>query len=398
MKDVILLNNLFNGEYIRDKIGGEIINLYRSDNNKYYIYANPYGNISKERDNTIKYVLFIRSVGSGLVKVIGKAEIKEQITVGVVHKKGKGFDKNQDEYINRNKISYGGVRLYKLGSWSDHCVTFEAKSIYKAKRDVYLATKQSKNNCFNFENVFKINKKANNQSQKTYIEPNTEDYKIIENIINSDFWEKEPVAKVSVSEQEEKTKSFLSIIKKENDELVNSNLLAYFLENDKKFWSNFVEKVLKIKNKDVVEGKDRKIFREFKNIDLFIEVANLVIVIENKIKSGISGKQLDGYSQLEKYYNKIRDDKNYQKKDKKFYLLRPDYNKESYQELNKGNNYVEIKYSQIYSIIKNQPPKDLFFEEFKSVVKKHSSEYDNELFEIMNERFIEQIKTINKGL
>ena len=37
-KNVILLNNLFNGEYIKEKVGGEIINIYKSDNDGYYVY------------------------------------------------------------------------------------------------------------------------------------------------------------------------------------------------------------------------------------------------------------------------------------------------------------------------------------------------------------------------
>ena len=84
MKDVILLNNLFNGEYIKEKVGGEIINMYQSDNDKYYIYVNPYGNINNKWDNRIKQILFIRSVGNRVVKVIGKAEIKQQISLNEI--------------------------------------------------------------------------------------------------------------------------------------------------------------------------------------------------------------------------------------------------------------------------------------------------------------------------
>jgi len=54
MQNVILLNNLFNGEYIKEKVGGEIINMYQSDNDNYYVYINPYGNIEKKWDNSGK--------------------------------------------------------------------------------------------------------------------------------------------------------------------------------------------------------------------------------------------------------------------------------------------------------------------------------------------------------
>ena len=52
---------------------------------------------------------------------------------------------------------------------------------------------------------------------------------------------------------------------------------------------------------------------------------------------------------------------------------------------------MEIKYSEIYHVIKDLKS-DLYFEELKKVVKKHSAEYDNELYETMNERFIQQIR------
>ena len=89
-KNVILLNNLFSGEYIKEKVGGEIINIYKSDNGGYYVYVNAYGTISSKWDNRIKHILFIRSVGNGVVKVIGKAEIEKQISCNAVKKTGVG--------------------------------------------------------------------------------------------------------------------------------------------------------------------------------------------------------------------------------------------------------------------------------------------------------------------
>ena len=403
-QDVILLNNLFTGEYISENVGGEIINMYQSDNGKYYVYVNPYGNIEKNWDNRVKYVLFIRSVGNRNVKVIGKAEINEQICRNAVWKKGKEIDADHKKYIDDNNIKYGNVKIYNLGSWSNFFVTFEATGIYKAKKDIYLAPDRNQLNLsastfVNLDNkevinVIVENKEAiNNQSQKLYIkETDTTNYLKLEEIIkNADLWEENAVGKVNLTEDNKNKKSFLSIIKKENDELVNSNLLAYFLEKDKDFWSDFVENVLKINDRDIIKGTP-KIKREFKNIDLFIEIGENLIVIENKIKSGISGQKDTGYSQLEKYIGEIEAYPSASKKQHLFYLLRPNYNNEDYTIFNKGNQYQEIKYSEIYEIIKNRTG-DFYFDEFKEVVKKHSADYDNELFEIMNERFIEQIKT-----
>ncbi len=399
MKDVILLNNLFNGEYIKGndgRIGGEIINLYQSDNNGYYIYVNPHGNIHKKWDDRIKHILFIRSVGNGVVKIIGKAEIEEQISHNAIRKTGAGIDASQKTYIDKNKITYGNVIIKELGSWSNFFITFKAKTVNKAKIDIYLTINENKayptNNTFVLKNV----KRINNQSQKLYIESSNINHLTLTKVIeNSNFWKKDTVSKVDFSQEKVSSESFLSIIKKENDELVNSNLLAYFLENDKIFWSDFVKNILKISENKVINGNP-KITRELVgNIDLLIEVEGYAIIIENKIKSGINGRKSNGYSQLEKYVEKAVEYFKNSNRKLYFYVLRPDYNNEDYTVFNKGGRYSEIKYSEIYKIIENRN-EGLHFEEFKRVVKKHSAEYDNDLFELMTDRFIKQIKSKQK--
>lgn len=396
-KNVILLNNLFSGKYIMEKVGGEIINLFQSDNGSHYVYINPYGNIDKKWDNKIKYVLFIRTVRNGFVKVIGKAEIDEQICLQAkFDRKNIKIDPLQKKYIDEKKVMYGGAPISSLGSWSNYFVTFKAKAIYKPKADIYLSIENNEMNLY--ENVYylkNVNKIAN-QSQKLYIDKKeqNENYDTLEKIINkSDFWEENPVGKVIIEERIENKTSFLSIIRKENDELVNSNLIAYFLQYDKTFWVDFVSNVLNITDENIINSNPKITRESIGNIDLFIEVENFVIVIENKIKSGISGQRDDGYSQLEKYIKKAEEYLNKPNLNSqiKYFILRPNYNNENYKIYNEGERYSEIKYSEIYEIIKNRTS-DLYFEEFKKVVKKHSAEYDNELFEIMNERFIGQIK------
>lgn len=400
-KNVILLNNLFNGEYIKEKVGGEIINLYQSDNGCYYVYINPYGNIEKKWDNKIKYVLYIRTVRNGFVKVIGKAEIEEQICLQAKFDRvNNEISPLQRKYIDEHKVMYGGAPISSLGSWSKYFLTFKAKTINKPKADIYISTEN--NELFLYDNTYYLKNVARiaNQSQKLYIDNNEQrdNYETLDTLINnSDLWEKNPVNKVNIEETTESNTSFLSIIKKENDELVNSNLLAHFLEYDPPFWVDFVSKVLKITDQNIINSKPKITRESIGNIDLFIEVDNLVIVIENKIKSGISGHRDDGYSQLEKYVKKAEEYLNNPPLNDqiKYFILRPNYNNENYRTYNEGERYTEIKYSEIYDIIGSRNS-DCYFEEFKKVVKKHSAEYDNELFEKMNERFIDQIKLNRK--
>lgn len=243
MGDTILINNLFNGQYIKNSIGGEIINLYQADNGRYYVYINPYGKIDSKWDGRIEYVLFIRTVGNRLVKIIGKAKVKDHSPNQGQLQLGQACYPLQKAYIDEHGISYGGIALYELGSWSNYYVTFEVEGVYQAKQDIYLTLDKLQTN---EKNVFYLEdiKRINNQSQKLY---------------------------------------------------------------------------------------------------------------------------------------------------NHFYLLRPNYNQEDYKRFNMGDLYQEIKYSYIYDIIKDREG-DFYMQEFKKLVKKHSSEYNNDLFELMDDRFVDQIR------
>lgn len=403
-RNVILINNLFNGKYIFDEnLGHEVINIYKSDNDKLYIYVNPYGNIDKKWDNQIRYILLGRTVSNTKIfKIIAKCEVEKQILIDTKYGEPKKHEE-QLKYIEDNKISYGGVLVDKIfannkdSNDSPYFITFEVKNIMKAIQDIKLSPMDSHTK----DSIIMTGiKKINNQSQKLYIKSkDVENYeKLIAIINNSKLWQ--PINEkidIGVYNKNNRTSSFLSIIKKEYDEIAISNLLAYFLKKDKQLWSDFCEKVLYIEE---IKNNTPLITRESEgNIDLFIEVGNHLIIIENKIKSQINSKGNNGYSQLKKYIDhsdKYAKNHNISKNNIHFYLLRPNYNNEDFSEFNKDDKkYLEIKYSSILEIIKERDDGN-YFNELKYVIKKHSSEFDNELFDKMKERFIEQI-LLNKN-
>lgn len=200
---VILINNLFNGSYLDTQVGGEIINIYLSDNGHHYIYVNPYGNISSTWNDRIGSILFIRSVGGKMVKVIGKATGLQQIAKDIKHKTGNNVKiaQSQLEYIEKNNIKYAGIPLNKLGSWSNVCFTFKADSVNMACKDIYLTTEgediiTDNYICLSLKNIQRIN----NQSQKLYIEEKDVNYERLTKIIDNDsFWEASPVGKIDVN-------------------------------------------------------------------------------------------------------------------------------------------------------------------------------------------------------
>ncbi len=101
------------------------------------------------------------------------------------------------------------------------------------------------------------------------------------------------------------------------------NLLAYYFRYNPKMFLEFSKEVLNIDD----FHDDYEIVRESEgNIDLFIKGSSKVIVIENKIKSGLNGKEDNGTTQLDKYYNYTTE---YVRKHKlleaNFYIFLPNY-------------------------------------------------------------------------
>lgn len=447
-RNVILINSQFNGRYLEDPnhVGGEVINLYQSDNDNFYIYICPYGNVASKWKGRIGHVLFVRSAKNGLVKIIGKAEIGEDIeteTFKRVTDIQKDIAKPQKKYIENNEITYGDVPLLRLGSWSNNFVTFKAEAIYKASKDIYLIMESSEKekslqnpekgiySIPDFKNQERGKKgagKINNQSQKLYVDKDSDikdeikAYVTLEAIIdNKENWEVTPVGKVSLDKETSKKETLLSIIKKEDSELVNSNLLAYLIEYDApnySFWKELADNIFNKENDDLTNLRP-KVLREYQNIDILIELYdnddNLkkVIVIENKIRSNINGiiknesKEITR-TQLDKYHSIIKGTDSIETKESKdsqqnpyekipadFYILRPNYNNEIISEIQ--GDWKEIKYSEIKNVLSNlnntkwNPPYSLAMDELKAVVEMHSSDYDNQLYEEVNRRFINTI-------
>lgn len=233
---------------------------------------------------------------------------------------------------------------------------------------------------------------------------------------DDDNWEKETVGKIrkgdlkKENDQSDQPKSVLSVLRKEYDEITVSNLLAYFIEKDNDFWCAFAKDILGL-SQDHIDSSMRKVIREtFHHIDIFIVLDKSVIVIEHKIKSGITFRKNSKNPQLSEYYKDVNEEVgnansiDYFRKTPKFFILRPNYNNEDYKKHENGSVFKEIKYSKIKPIvdklIKEYEPKGqndihyVLLNELKSVCKKHSKDFDNELFEVVNERFIKQIKSL----
>lgn len=394
----ILLNRMYVGEWLIKNIGHEVINLFKADNDKNYIYVTKSGTLDKKHKE-IETVLLVQGVSANTVEIIAKAEVVESI-----------WNMPDEERIKKqNEIKYGGVSLNEI--LPDIKVTFEVKNVLYPEKKTYITIDKKFKPANANEEIIELPnsqnaiKRLSGQSLRLFFpEPENGDkseaYKILDNLINDkDKWETENrTQKISVQEYQEKSKNlevndfnFLKLIKKENDELSYSNMFQYFLSKDKELFKKFMSEILKVETQG-----DYSIDREVENIDLLIKDENNIIVIENKIKSGINGIRHDIYSdkiqsQLAEYYKyaveKAKD------KEVKCFIFSPDYNQLDLQGYDKSENYTIINYSKLFEFFYNNKIDDKYYNDFLSALKIHTFKSN---YEIMLENFITRIINANK--
>lgn len=401
--NVIILSRMYVGSYLEDNIGHEVINLFRADNGENYVYVNEDGKINPQYNDSVRAVILVKYVEKGVMEVVAKAEELEQ----VLYKTGNTSEESasQVKYIDDNRITYGGVPIYRIHNDTEAekiTITFKTKCLRLPKTPVYLIEDNNKAEAYELYRLLP-EKHFSSQSLKMYYPKDTlsADYHVLEELLSDEkLWETDNTTqKIDVSDYSalNRGNSFLGIIKKEYDELVYSNMLAYFFEQNRSIFLEFVKNVLGIDG----FSKDFNIVRESNfHIDLWIEDEHNVIVIENKIKSKINGEQHDLYgdkvqSQLKNYYESAI--KECPDKDVYCYIFSPDYNFINLSKYAAGEQYTLIKYSQIFDFY-HQKAGDMlrvsYFREFIDALEIHSKTVDNSNFEVMKARFIARIRRI----
>ena len=137
--------------------------------------------------------------------------------------------------------------------------------------------------------------------------------------------------------------------------------------------------------------------RETEHIDLLIQDDENIVVIENKIKSGINGLRHDIYGDLVQSqlldYHKYADEHARNRKEF-FYIFAPNYNRIDLRNYEKSEDYKIINYSVLYDFFSKHKSDNKYYDDFLSALKIHAKEIDNSNFEIMQERFIETINSV----
>ncbi|MFI3262860.1 MAG: PD-(D/E)XK nuclease family protein [Rikenellaceae bacterium] len=396
---IILLNKMYSGTYLTDgNLGHEVINLYKSDNGKNYIYLLSDGKLKKEYSGRISCVLLVKQHENHLIEILGKATGIEEIYSE--EKKDKEYQKN---YIIKENIRYGGVLLSNIfqgDDYQDICITFKADKVVVPKEPIYIQYAMGANK--DLPILVDINR---GQSSHQFVnESNEEAYKTLSEIINdSDSWGDE----VKTVDETEKSMvdippyTIFDICRTSYSELAYSSGLGYFLRKYKEFADTFLSEVLKINS---VLSNDYTVHLEtVYRIDIFITDKDKNIIIENKIKSGINGvytdkQKKDKDNQLERYYKDVCGDKQLKNKKTYAYLLTPNYNDIDISNLNPNYGYKTIKYSDLHKVMKSCSAyeNDSDFKIFTDAIEKHTSKYDNELRDEMFRIFAKRLSSAKK--
>lgn len=398
----ILVIKMYNGDYLNEgsNIGHEVINLFRADNGRHYIYCLPGGTIGVSKDGKVTDILLVQNVGNNTLKVLARINnissdqhiakhckfSKEEIKQNVIN-----YALEQNVTYNQKPISSIFV-ANKYNSEQDISsvnFTFEVESeqYREPLLDIYLTSKIGQYALSNTK--FR---------QTEYFTPtNKEDFRTLCTLIDDDtIWQNEDTAPfVNNRTPNPDRYTFLTLCHKEYDELSYSNMLAYYLENNPAILQDFVNKILGLPFKAPFSIK-----REYKHTDILIENADGAIILENKIKSGINGLSEDGRNQLDKYVEEIS--KQYGLENTYGFVLCPNYNiikisnyKNAanqhliarYYTKSKENVIPYTKLNEFFGIYKKNV-NDKYYEDFLKALKLHSSESDTTLRDIMLERFL----------
>lgn len=379
MNNEIMLNKMFVGDYLNDNLGHEVINLYQCDNGKFYIYTLAYGIPPKKANPGV--IVFMKKTNGGKYEIVAKATgLTPLFPDGLKRprdfngkngekerEKFQDINKKQREKIQEDDIKYGGVELDKIFDGNSYIknkyagyndidlyLTFEVKEIVKPTKKIEIELPNWKSSMTMY--LSPENYKDKYDEMKEYIEDTAN-------------WGK-PVEKVNIKNIAEKNTNFLEIIRREDDELIFSNLLKYLLNAIPEKMPEFAKEIFE------VENFEEKYFikREYKNIDIVIEDENNIIVIENKIKSDINGKNKNNQeSQLDKYEDIISREKG--SKSVKYFILAPNYKNFKDEKI-----WEIIKYDKIYKFFekhKNSYSKVKYFDDILSAIKKHTKDTDN---------------------
>lgn len=439
-KHGIILNRMYDGKYLQKNLGHEVINLFTSDQNEHYIYLNSDGKVPQNAEKNIIYdkMLLVKRHCEGIIEVIGKAVGLKEFCQNVNNQN------DVDEVLN---ITYGNARITDIFSgelYQDFLITYQAKAVYEPEERMFIflpsTRKQSRGEDVQKQHIkleqellrekgYKISVLNNAvqalRSQRQYIadtNDSTDDYhQLMNTFFNSnEGWvevgERHKIDTQKVIMSNKHRISLFDICEIYDDEICFSNALAYFMNENtyRSLWVAFFKQELnidlnvnyKIKREERAKVEDKEYTHTTGgNIDLCIRDEKNLIIIENKIKSGINTIKRDqeNQTQLNRYLNYAtwltQSDRNDSGKKVTAIILVPNYNRPNISIEMEQHWHVKT-YEDVYNFLaanRSVFKHDINFVGFFEAIKRHKYKRINErLYASMKEKFYSRIRQLKE--
>lgn len=418
----IVLNVMYNGKYLNENMGHEVINLFKDDKGRNFLYLNPYGNFSSTSKLKVEKMLMVIPVpkknmfevvalATGLTEVFKPVQnynpmLDRNKKTDANLKAYEKVRKSQLEYIEKNGITYGRVPLDQLfGEDQQQAVyiTYQAKEVQRPKKRIFISFQDGRNTETDESIYLSLETyKQAKMAQKQYITMQSDtdnrlDWHLLNDrmLENTEMWEEYPSEDIkSILGYKPKEYSLFDICGIADSELAFSNALAYYI---KKYTHLF-------KNVFGLTSEKVSVEREHEYIDILIKDGEKRIIVENKIHSAINRKKSDkdGESQLNRYWEQLTEKEGIAESDVTAFIICPEYAVEQMREDMKQYKYQEkydiISYETLWNLLKDvdETYGDVQFGIFVSALQKHS--YDSlpkTKYEEMKNKFINRITEKN---
>lgn len=450
MKEIVI-SRMYSGEYLDANLGHEVINLFKADDGKHYIYLNHDGCYSDKHVNngklTFDRILFVKPIGDNAVEVVAKAEGLTML-----------YDPTQSASDNRNtqlslscNISYGGSPLQRIffgAAQQEVNVTFEAEKVLTPTKSICLEfvpksnAKNVRSHQQEYDIVVTLKDTKLGQGLKSYVQDSSSDYADLQQIMDNDqLWE-DTIQMVNLNTLATKIPqtTYLDICGRSYDEVAYSNAIAHFMGKYPELVREWINTSFSSTNRPfqpgiMFAGNILNVKREWGDstgrVDILFYVYNgFLCAIENKLLSTLSDLvyDVDGHvikSQLDKYYDILQEFENQNISANNssqinmphgIHLLLPDYHpllrhldptpspkpymtgqppiSTKYDTL---SGYIVIRYSQVYHFLlpylKKKPYKDdALFVEFVHSLERHTHEQEDGRYWDMVRQFVNKIQ------
>lgn len=382
MKNAIIFNKPFSGSWLdtEGNIGHEIIDFILTDSGEHYVFNNPAGtcpnNIwvgeedensfglkrTKKEEYTAKY-LVLTSAARGnakepkTFKILYVIELKEKIhrerCPEDIEKQHELQKRVVNQIIEKRNIRYNDVLLHAI--YEDRggmFLAFLAGDTYKPKDPEGVLFKPEK---FNFQRnkgyLYEDKAEADYNKLMDIIKDITSDKENKVELPKLKEWAEKNSDNVNAA----KGKTFLDLLGAQYNEQAFTFLLAELLKNegDNKIFKEFCKKFKE--DREFVENEEFRVSAEKKvpsgRVDVCGESDSQIVIIENKIHSGLNGRKEDGTSQLSVYRKWIEQEK----KKPLCFIAAPDFRVEKIKaEIETGmkSEFIVVSYSKIADFIK----------------------------------------------